>query len=53
MPAIEVGRRCLKTRGRKSGQIVTVTRVIDKSFAEIKDAKGKLKRCNITHLEPL
>lgn len=53
MAAIQVGSKCLKTRGRKAGQVVTVTKMIDKSFAEVKDEKGKAKRCNITHLEPL
>ena len=53
MPAIQVGRVCVKTKGRKCGQKVTVTKVIDKNFVEITDEKGKAKRCNITHLEPL
>ncbi len=53
MPAISVGRVCVKTKGRKTGQKVTVTKVLDKNFVEVKDEKGKLKRCNITHLEPL
>ncbi|MGC8851162.1 MAG: KOW motif-containing protein [Candidatus Micrarchaeia archaeon] len=53
MPAIEPGKKCLKTRGRKAGQEVTVVKVIDANFVEVKDAKGKTKRCNIQHLEPL
>ncbi|MBI5229140.1 50S ribosomal protein L14e [Candidatus Micrarchaeota archaeon] len=53
MPAIEVGRKCVKTKGRKGGQTVTVTKVIDQNFVEVRDEKGKVKRCNIQHLEPL
>lgn len=53
MAAIQVGRTCIKTRGRKTGETVTVTKVIDANFVEVKDAKGKVKRCNMAHLEPL
>ncbi|NYZ74764.1 50S ribosomal protein L14e [Candidatus Micrarchaeota archaeon] len=53
MPAIEAGKKCLKTRGRQAGQEVTVVKVIDANFVEVKDAKGKVKRCNVLHLEPL
>jgi ribosomal protein L14E/L6E/L27E len=53
MPAIQVGRKVLKTRGRKAGQVVTVSRVIDANFVEVRDEKGKAKRANIAHLEPL
>ncbi len=53
MGALKEGTKCIKTRGRKTGQTVTVVRVIDKNFAEIKDEKGKVKRCNVQHLEPL
>ena len=53
MPAIEVGRKCIKTKGRKTGREVTITKVIDDNFVEVTDAKGKAKRCNILHLEPL
>lgn len=53
MPAIEVGRKCMKTRGRKASQEVTITKTIDSSFVEVKYANGKTKRCNIKDLEPL
>ena len=53
MPAIAVGKECIKTKGRKSGQKVTIMKILDKNFVEVKDEKGKVKRCNITHLEPV
>lgn len=51
--AIRVGSKCVKSKGRKTGQEVTVTRIIDKNFVEVKDSKGKVKRSNISHLEPM
>ncbi len=54
MPSgIKVGKRAVKTRGRKAGQEVTITKIIDKNFVMVKDAKGKEKRCNVLHLELL
>ena len=53
MAAIEVGRGCIKLKGRHAGEKVTVTKVIDKNFVEVQYAKGKAKKCNIQHLEPL
>ena len=53
MPAIEAGRECVKTAGRKAGEKVTVVKLLDKNYAEVKDAKGKVKKCNLMHLEPV
>jgi len=54
LTAIQVGRKCVKTRGRKAGKTVVVTKIIDANFVEVKDEKsGKVKRCNIQHLEPI
>ena len=53
MSAIEVGRKCVKTRGRKTGETVTVVKLIYANFVDVRDSKGKVKRCNILHLEPL
>jgi len=53
MSAIEVGRKCVKTRGRKAGETVTIVKVLDSNFVEARDSKGKVKRCNARHLEPL
>ena len=51
MHAIQVGKKYVKTKGRKAGETVEVTKVLDKNYAEVKDSKGKAKRCNFLHLE--
>jgi len=53
MPAMQVGRKCVKLAGRDAGDEVVVTQVIDKNFVKIKTPKGKEVRCNVHHLEPL
>jgi ribosomal protein L14E/L6E/L27E len=53
MAAIEVGKKYVKTRGRKAGKVVTITKIVDQNFVMAKDEKGKEKRANILHLEPL
>ncbi len=53
MAAIDVGRKCIRLKGRKAGETVTVSKVIDKHFVEVTDSKGKAKKCNILHLEPM
>lgn len=53
MSSIQIGRKCIKTKGRKAGQAVTITRVIDRNFVEVTDSKGKAKKCNAMHLEPI
>ncbi|MBS3057500.1 MAG: 50S ribosomal protein L14e [Candidatus Diapherotrites archaeon] len=52
MPALEVGRICVKTRGRNAGKRVVVIEM-QKNFAVIDAPKMKRKRCNILHLIPL
>ncbi|MEW5997079.1 MAG: 50S ribosomal protein L14e [Candidatus Micrarchaeota archaeon] len=53
MAAIEVGKVCLMKFGRRSGEEVTITKILDENFVMVKDAKGKEKRANIKHLEPV
>lgn len=53
MAAFDVGRKCIRLRGRKAGETVTVSKTIDKHFVEVTDGKGKTKRVNMAHLEPL
>jgi|GEM_PF-312561 len=49
---IEVGRVCIKTRGREAGRRCVVVDIIDENFVII-DGDVKRRRCNIKHLEPL
>lgn len=53
MAAIGAGSVCVLKRGRRAGERVTVTRVIDTAFAEIRDSKGKVRKSSIMHLEPV
>ncbi|MFH0848773.1 MAG: 50S ribosomal protein L14e [archaeon] len=56
MPAIEVGRICVKTAGREAGKKCVIVDVIDKSFVLVsgpKELSGvKRRRTNVTHIEP-
>lgn len=57
MPAIEVGRICLKELGRETGKKCVVIDVMDKSFVLVTGPKKvtgvKRRRVNINHLVPL
>ncbi|BAB65383.1 MULTISPECIES: 50S ribosomal protein L14e [Sulfurisphaera] len=56
MPAIEIGRICVKTRGREAGKKCVIVDIIDENFVLVtgpKDVnKVKRRRVNILHLEP-
>jgi len=56
LPAIEVGRICVKIAGREAGRKCVVIDVIDKNFALITGPKQltgvKRRRVNINHIEP-
>jgi large subunit ribosomal protein L14e len=57
MPAIEVGRICLKLAGRETGKKCVIIDVMDKSFVLITGPKKltsvKRRRVNINHVKPL
>jgi large subunit ribosomal protein L14e len=57
MPAIEVGRICVKLVGRETGRKCVIVDVMDKSFVLITGPKKvtgvKRRRVNINHVEPL
>lgn len=57
MPAIEVGRICVKLTGREAGRKCVVVDIIDKSFVLITGPKTvtgvKRRRANVNHVEPL
>ncbi|MET1101598.1 MAG: 50S ribosomal protein L14e, partial [Pyrodictiaceae archaeon] len=56
MPAIEVGRICIKSAGRLAGRKCVIVDLIDENFVLVtgpKDISGvKRKRSNIKHLIP-
>ena len=57
MPAIEVGRICVKVAGRESGRKCVIVDVMDKSFVLVTGPKKltgvKRRRANINHVAPL
>ncbi|MEW6329598.1 MAG: 50S ribosomal protein L14e [Candidatus Micrarchaeota archaeon] len=54
MPAIEVGRVCVKLAGRDAGSKCVVANVLDENFVEVISAgRKKKRRVSIRHLEPL
>lgn len=53
MPAIEVGRICVKLSGREAGEKCVIVEVIDDKFVEVVGTSVKNRRCNVKHLEPL
>ncbi len=57
MPAIEVGRLCVKIRGREAGRKCVIVELIDENFVLITGPKNisgvKRRRANINHIEVL
>ena len=57
MPAIEVGRICVKIAGREAGRKCVIVDIIDENFVLITGPKSltgvKRRRVNIKHIEPL
>ena len=53
MPAIEVGRICVKIAGREAGEKCVIVEVIDDKFVEVVGITMKNRKCNIKHLEPV
>jgi len=57
MPAIEVGRICVKLAGREAGRKCVIVDIVDKSFVLVTGPKTvtgiKRRRVNINHIEPV
>jgi len=55
MPAIEVGRICVKVTGREAGRRCVIVDLIDKNFVLVTGPKSvtgvKRRRANINHLK--
>lgn len=56
LPAIEVGRICVKIVGRETGRKCVVVDVVDKNFVLVtgpqKVTGVKRRRVNVSHIEP-
>ena len=57
MPAIEVGRICIKENGRENGKKCVIIDVMDKSYVLVTGPKKvtgiKRRRVNINHIMPI
>jgi len=57
VPAIEIGRICIKLRGREAGRKCVIVDLIDENYVLITGPKKvngvKRRRVNIKHIEPL
>jgi len=57
MPAIEIGRICVKVAGREAGRKCVVVDIVDENFVLVTGPKQltgvKRRRVNIKHIEPL
>lgn len=51
MPVMEIGRVCLKKKGREAGKTAVVVD-FEKSFALVDGPKIKRRKCSIMHLFP-
>jgi len=56
MPAIDIGRVCVKLTGREAGKKCIIVDVVDKNFVFITGPKQlngiKRRRVNVNHVEP-
>lgn len=56
LPAIEVGRVCVKIAGREAGRKCVIVDVVDKNFVlvtgPVKVTGVKRRRVNVGHIEP-
>jgi len=56
MPAIEIGRVCVKTAGREAGRKCVIVDLVDKNFVLVTGPFSltgvKRRRANLKHLEP-
>ncbi|MEM1628926.1 MAG: 50S ribosomal protein L14e [Desulfurococcaceae archaeon] len=57
MPAIEIGRICVKVAGREAGRKCVIVDIVDENFVLVTGPKSltgvKRRRVNVKHIEPL
>lgn len=53
MPAMDIGRVCLKVKGREQGEKCVVLDVIDRNFVIVVGPNVKRRRVNMNHIIPL
>ena len=57
MPAIEIGRICVKLKGREAGRKCVIVDIVDENFVVITGPKNltgvRRRKVNVDHIEPL
>jgi large subunit ribosomal protein L14e len=53
LSAFDIGRVCVKLRGREAGRKCVVVDVIDRNYVMIAGPSVKRRRVNMSHLDPL
>ena len=57
MPAVEIGRICVKTYGREAGRKCVIVDIIDENFVVVTGPKKltgvRRRRVNVGHIEPV
>jgi len=53
MAAIDIGRVCIKTKGREKGKKCVVVDVVDRNYVVITGPGVKRRRVNMDHIMPL
>ena len=53
LPAVDIGRVCLKTQGREKGEKCVIIDVIDRNFVVVTGPSVKRRRVNMDHLKLL
>jgi ribosomal protein L14E/L6E/L27E len=49
---VQAGKHYVLTMGRRAGEKVTVSKVVDEHYVVVKTEKGKERKCSINHLVP-
>jgi large subunit ribosomal protein L14e len=56
MPAIEVGRICVKVKGREAGRKCVIVDIVDENFVLVTGPKNisgvRRRKANVSHIEP-
>lgn len=52
MSAMDIGRVCIKTRGREAGEKCVIVDVIDRNYVLVAGPNVKRRRLNMNHLKP-
>ena len=53
MSVYDIGRICVKTKGREAGNYCVIVDIIDKNYLLIDGLKIRRRRVNYNHIEPI